>query len=337
VGQERDGQGARIRWEDALAMVRDTVKVEKHLYPHMAHRLYGGLWEVDLNSAHYGAQTPPYSSADIAAAYRRLHDVVKAEDPGGMVIGPCSSVIRPGWFEEIFKAGILNYVDGIETHAYAEGTYTPETDNLPGRIQRLNALVRRYHGGKTLPIYVTEAGQPGILGADVVCRSQAERMVRTCIILKGEGVRVFLPFYGIDYERSGYWGFLFNRDVDSPAGPWNTQRTSPKPMVNAVAECVDMLEGAAPRGRLRTTDRGVWAYAFQRGDAAITAVWAPGGRRTVELPVRSPSVDVVDMMGRSARAAANRNVLRLTVGEAPVYVLSPEYRHNATRKSHQES
>ena len=115
-----------------------------------------------------------------------------------------------------------------------------------------------------MPIYVTEAGQSGILGTDLDVRSQAERMVRTCIILKGEGVRVFLPFYGIDFDRLGFWGFLFNLDMDGPYGPWNTRRTSPKPMVSAVAVCVDMLEGTAPTGRVGIPDPAVWAYGFRR-------------------------------------------------------------------------
>ena len=316
------GKAPGFAWEDGLAMVRDTVKVEMHRYPHMAHRLYGGLWEVDLSNPLYGTQKPVYSPADITEAYRRIHEVVKAQDPNGMVIGPCSSVIRPDWFEDVLKAGVLDYLDGIETHAYPEGTYTPEADDLPGRVQALNALVRRYHGGKSLPIYVTEAGQTGILGSDQVCRSQAERMVRQCIILKGEGVRVFLPFYGIDYDRSGYWGFLFNLDVDSRSGPWSTQRTSPKPMVNAVAACVDMLEGAVPRGRVRMPDPGVWAYDFQRGGATITAVWAPDGKHLVSLPEKASSVELVDMMGSSQRVRTKNRALSLTVDEAPVYLVS---------------
>ncbi len=288
----------------------------------MGHRLYGGLWEVDLNFALYGPQKPPYTPTDIAEVYRRIREAVKAEDPGGMVIGPCSSVIRPDWFEDTFQAGVLKFVEGIETQAYGEGTYTPEADDLPGRIQRLNALVRQYHCGQTLPIYVTEAGQPGILGSDVVYRSQAERMVRTCIILKGEGVRVFLPFYGIDSDRSRYWGFLLNLDVDSPSGPWSTRRTSPKPMVNAFATCVDMLEGTTPRERLRTLEPGVWAYVFECEGATITALWAPDCSRLVELPAKGPSVEVVDMMGRATGVATKAGTVRVAAGEAPVYVVS---------------
>ena len=121
--------------------------------------------------------------------------------------------------------------------------------------------------------------------------------------------------------RTGYFGFLYNLDVDAPSGPWSTRRTSPKPLVNAVAACVDMLEGAKPVGRVGTLGPGVWAYEFQRGDTAITAVWAPAGEQPVALPVGSPSVEVVDMMGRPATVAAEAGAVHLIAREAPVYVV----------------
>ncbi len=308
-------------WADALANVRDVVRAEMHAYPHMAHRLYGGLWEADLNDPRFGKQKPPYGPTDIAEVYRRIREVVKAEDPRGLVIGPCSSVIRPDWFEAVFQAGVLKSLDGIETHAYAENTLSPEADDLPGRLHKLDALVRKYHGGRPLPIYITELGQPGLLGSDAAPHSQAERMARTCIILKGEGVRAFLPFYGIDYDRSGGWGFLYNLDIGAPAGPWETRRTTPKPMVNAVAACIDQLEGAEPLGRVRLSDPKVWAYAFRRGADVVTAVWSPTGPRPAAVPVRSRgAIDAVDMMGHPITIHPRSGVIRLTATAAPAYI-----------------
>jgi len=47
-----------------------------------------------------------------------------------------------------------------------------------------------------------------MLGSKIIHRTQAQFLARLAIILKGEGVRVFLPFYGIDYDRDGWWGFV---------------------------------------------------------------------------------------------------------------------------------
>ncbi len=271
-------------WDDYLAMVRDAVKVEKHRYPHMKPRIYGCAWEANLNMPPYNATLPPHTPEQLAELFRRSRAAIRAEDPTGLVIGPCPSVMDTAWFETMFKAGLLDHVDAIETHGYSEGAWDPEENDYPGKLARLRSLMLRY-GGKTLDVYCTELGQPGILGATIVHRSQAERMVRTSVILKGEGVRVFMPFYGIDFDRVGYWGFLFNLDVDAPEGPWAARRVTPKPMVTAMAACARMLEGTRPVRRLRSLGEGVWAYVFADRDRRITVAWTPGKPRMVRVPV----------------------------------------------------
>lgn len=307
-------------WDDYLAVVRDCVRVEKHLYPHMKPRLYGGAWEVNLNMPPYVSNPPEFTPKQVVELFRRTREVVKAEDPDGLVLGPCPSVLDLEWFERVFKAGVLDYCDGIETHGYLSGVYRPEENDFPGKLKRLNELLRKYKG-RTLPIYVTEAGMPGIVGAEIVHRSQAERMVRTAIILKGEGVRVYLPFYGIDYDRQGYWGFFFNLDVDPPAGPWHSKRVTPKPLVNAMAACVQALEGATPVKRITTLGDGIWAYQFSREGKTIVAVWTPGEPQTVSVPVGKAAVEVTDVMGHARKMAATGGKVRVEVSQAPLYLV----------------
>lgn len=312
---------AFANWDDYLTMVRDCVKLEKFLYPHMKPRIYGGAWELNLNMPPDLSQPPRFTPEEAVELFRRFRETVKSEDPDGIVIGPCPSVLNMAWVETLFKAGVLQYLDAIETHGYCEGVFSPEANDYPGKIARLNALVRQYNHGKALPIYCTEMGYPGTLGTEPIYRSQAERMARTAVILKGEGVRVLLPFYGIDYDEACF-GFLFNLDVDAPAGPWATKRVSPKPMVNAMATCVRLLEGAAPRGRIRTLGSDVWAYTFDRNGTTITALWTPGKARTVSLPVAgAQKVEVVDIMGHERRAPVARGTLRLPIDGAPAFVV----------------
>ena len=307
-------------WDDYLAMYRDSIRLEKHDYPHLRPRIYGGAWEINLNMPPYVSQHPDYTPADVAELFRRTRDTVKAADPDGIVIGPCPSILDIAWFESVFKAGVLDYLDGIEMHGYAEGVFTPEENDYPGRIARLNALVKQFKG-RTLPIYCTEAGQPGILGADIVYRSQAQRMTRLAIILKGEGVRVFLPFYGIDYDRSGGWGFCFNLEV--VGNPWGTKRITPKPMLNAIAVCAHLLEGAQPRTRIRSLGSDVWAYVFGRDHTTITAIWTTGVERTVEVAVGKRSfVEVVNIMGHSRREPVRSGAVRVAVDASPSYVIA---------------
>jgi hypothetical protein len=159
-----------------------------------------------------------------------------------------------------------------------------------------------------------------LLGSKIIYRSQAQFMTRLAIILKGEGVRVFLPFYGIDYDRDGWWGFCFNLQVDK--NPWSTQRISPKPTVNAIAVCAGLLEGAAPVRRIKSLGDGVWAYLFERDGKSILAIWNPGGAKRVLLPADGVgAVDIVDIMGRASRRRTHDGVLEFTVDESPQYVM----------------
>lgn len=307
-------------WDDAMAVVRDQTKVARHLYAGMKPRIYGGAWEVNLNMPPGSSQQPPFTPQDVVEVYRRVQSVVKAEDPGGIVIGPCANTLNPAWFEEIFRAGVLHYVDGIETHGYSDGAFTPEANDTPGKIARIRSLMRQI-GGRELPIYCTECGEVGMLGSRAVCRSQAERMVRASIIFKGEGLRAFLPFYGIDYNRDEGWGFCFNLEVDG--NPWGTHRISPKPVVNTMAVCALLLEGAKPAGRLRSLGKDVWAYRFVRDGTTITAVWTPGKPRTVTVPLGAArTVSAQDILGRPLKAHLVHGTTPVRISESPVYLLS---------------
>lgn len=308
-------------WDDAMALVRDQVRVNKHLYPHMKPRIYGGAWEVNLNMPPYISQQPEYKPEDVAELFRRVREAVKSEDPEALVAGPNPSTLDLPWYERIFKAGVLPFLDAIETHGYDDGVFTPEENDTARKLLKLDELVRKYNGGKPLPIYVTERG---VMGSGTSPREQAAIMTRSCIIAKGSGVRMFMPFYGIDYDLLGF-GFCFNREMDRPGGPWATQRISPKPMMNAIATCVRLLEGTRPGERIPGLGEGVWAYAFENDEQRITAVWTTGAPRTIAFPVAGPrEVQVVSMMGRTRTIQPRQGVADLEISIAPVYLIQPK-------------
>jgi hypothetical protein len=301
-------------------MVHDYVEVEKHLYPHLLPRIYGVAWEVNLNMPpnHMG---PLYTPADVVELHRRARQTIKAADPDSMVIGPCPSNLNSEWMESVFKAGLLQYVEGIESHGYADSGFMPEENDYPGKIAALNAMMRQYNHGKVLPIYITEAGIRGLLGSKIIYRQQAQFIARLAIILKGEGVRVFLPFYGIDYDRDGWWGFCFNLEVDAK-NPWMTRRISPKPAVTALAACAGVLEGAKPVRRVSGLGENVWAYAFQRPRDFVLAIWSTAASPQVSIPAGElKSLEVLDIEGHPVQVPIRAGQLTLNIDASPHYVL----------------
>lgn len=305
-------------WDDYLAMLRDAVRVERARYPHQRPRLYGGAWELNLNMPPYISQQPEFTPAQVVELFRRTREVIAAEDPDGLLLGPCPSVLDLTWFETVFRAGVLDYLDGIETHGYVESAYHPEENDFPGKLAGLRALMRQYSHGRELPIYITEAGYRGMLGAGHEYREQAKRLVRTAIICQGEGVQAFLAFFGIDYDHHDCFGFLFNKDVDG--NPWATRRCSPKPLVNAMAACSLALEGATPRGREAGLADDVWAYRFDRQGGAVRAVWTTGAPRPVRLAAEGEA-EVMDFLGHRRAVAVVDGSVELVVDDAPRYLL----------------
>jgi len=307
-------------WDDYLPMLHDSVEVEKHRYPHQHPRIYGVAWEINLNMPPYNLGTP-FTPAEVVELHRRARAAIKAADPDSLVIGPCPSNLNPQWMETIFAAGLLKHVDALECHGYADGGFAPEENDYPGKLAAIRESMRRHNDGQVLPIYITEAGIRGLLGSKIIHRTQAQFMTRLAIILKGEGIKVFLPFYGIDYDRDGWWGFCFNLEVDAKS-PWSTQRISPKPAVNALATVADVLEGAAPVRRVDGLGDNVWAYLFDRQGRSILAIWSSVGQKRVSLKGSSLGpVEVLDIIGHSSPVTVQNGALDLMVDGSPKYLL----------------
>jgi hypothetical protein len=309
-------------WTTFEAWFRDLVRSEKRLYRWMKTRIYEPAWEIDLNRPPDAFQKPPYAPEDVVELHRRCRNVVQQEDPGGIVIGPCPSTLDDEtlvWLEEVFKAGLAKTVDALSIHGYHAAP--PERAGLPEKIARLNQLTRRY-AGKVLPIYSTEIGYPDTVGSERDVLAQARYITRLSIILKGEGLKVFLPFYGIDYD-SYHFGFCFNREMDHPWGPWSTKKISPKPAVPALAQAARILEGARPVKRMALPAGEDWGYQFDDAGRSIFVLWTIGPAKTLKVPVgQASAVEVQNMMGRSERLATPGGIAEISVDGSPRYILA---------------
>jgi hypothetical protein len=304
-------------WADWLAFVRDSVRVHVLRYPHMKPRVYDLAWEPDLQMG-YGNQVPTMTPQDMVELYARTVPVIRAEDPDALIMGPCPSgeVKDATWYRELFEAGLIKYLDAISLHPYHSPP--PETADLPGKLQAIREVVREY-AGRDLPIYATEYGYRTARGSDCLYREHAQWLARANCILKGEGVRIALPFFGYDYPGDGSFGICFNLD---PKLNWGPKRIAPKPAVPALAAQVAALNRARPVGRMDVFGPGICAYAFEKGRATVIAIWSPEGDRVLPLPnVRAEDVVLMDIMGRERRPEPGRGPVEIRVGPDILYVI----------------
>lgn len=312
-------------WAPYAAYVRDTIRVNKALWPSMNPRLYCAAWEINLDAPDKRLRGYAYMPKDVVELHRRMRELINEEDPGALLLGPsCSSPIKHlEWNEPVFKAGILKWVDGYLCHAYHSGP--PETAGVVEKFAALRQMMRRFNEGKVLDIYVNEAGYGSVFGTQSLHRQQADWLVRFSLILKGEGCKAYYPFYPIDFSPSGVglFGFNFNLDKEVESGKhFLARRTSPKPVYPALAACAELTEGSLPVGRLQVLQNGTWGYVFEKDGKPIVAVWQVDRPMALDLPAGAvETVQVFDLMGNGAEHSVSNGLVHLTVSSSPQYIL----------------
>ncbi|MFZ2655190.1 MAG: sugar-binding protein [Victivallales bacterium] len=309
-----------FQWSDFEAYFRDEIKVTKHNWPHQKTRLYDVTWEINLNSPEILIHKPVYLPADVVDIYRRAHPVLQQEDPGARLLGPCvSSLGGYKWLEELFRIGLVKYIDGFNFHGYHAPP--PEKSKVPEEIRKLRQLIRKYNDGKELDMYCSELGYRSLYGPADRNKEHAQWHVRVAIMLKGEGVKVYCPFYGYDYiDNKNTFGLTYNLHPDWKFGP---NAVMPKAAVPGLAVCIDQIEGMAPLSDLPWFGSDIYGYFFRNGKEITLAVWSVDNPQRIRLPVGNPSspMEIVDMMGGRTVAEVKNGNMVIELTQSPVYLL----------------
>ncbi len=303
-------------WEDYLPYVRDSVRYHKNSYPHMKHRVYEPCWEISHNRHPFG-QKPYFTPAEVVELHKQTAAAIKSVDPDALVVGP-TSYPEEDWFESLFKAGLLDYLDGVSLHFYCAPP--PEGANLTERLAAMRALMRKY-AKRELPIYNTEAGYQSLVGSSHRVQDHARWNVRHAIIFKGEGVRTHLAFFFFDFSfapnSNDTWGFCFN----SSPGVVHPKEAFPKPTVPALAVCSHMLLDSTPVQHLRWWGKDIWGYVFENNSQPVLVLWEPYAKRHINVPVGDVrDIILTNIMGHQSKVKPNRGVIDLEISPDPIYI-----------------
>ncbi len=239
---------------------------------------------------------------------------VKAVDPDLPVIGPAVANLNTDWLENTFRLGALDYLDGIVLHPYS---YPVGAEALDETLTRVDALVREYNDGESIPLWITEHGWPtGTNARAVPEQTQAANIAKSAVITAMHDVERYYVYDlvndGIDADDTeNNFGLLHNpRD---PLGAF-----TPKPAFASYSTAADVLAGAQFVAR-DTSVADLWNLAFTTPSGPVTALWSTWARSiAVEL---TGDVTLVDMYGgeRSIAAGAGTSIV-LDLREGPVYV-----------------
>jgi hypothetical protein len=234
----------------------------------------------------------------LRAAYQEL----KRARPELIVVGGGTAGVPLPYWEKLLAAGALDSMDALSVHPYR---YHDAPEGLETDIGELVALVKKYNGGRTKPVWVTEIGwnvhaPTGAGDLTVDDRVQAEFMVRAYALLLSAGVERVYWYLFRDYNEMVMG--LVRAGTDS----------SPKLGFTAMATLTQQLKHATFVARDDTPPE-IYSLRFKRPSGeSVRVMWSTQPRSVVV----AGATGVTDIQGRSLGTRAE-----LQLGEAPLYVV----------------
>ena len=321
--------GDRPRSPDAIeGFCRYAEFVVRHFGRHV--RMYEIWNEWDIGIGLPKRYDKGGSAEDYARLLKAVYPRIKAVDPGVTVIaGACTSgAVKKGWLEEIVKLGALESCDAISIHSYNYSDKFPERgpEACSAWMTGVQEMLRKHHGGKDVPFYVTEMGWPTHVtkhGTDP--ELSASYLARLYLLARTSPS--FKGLWWYDFQDDG-WNPEYNEDNFGLVRPDLT----PKPGYHVMKDISPTVTYGQYAGRLSTSDENLWVLQFKTGREDTWALWSADDRdRQVVLQTESPGKPVMirqagqgscvtqwgqrDWAARGAELVPNR--LSVVVGHRP--------------------
>jgi hypothetical protein len=337
-------------YQNYVALVgEESARLHSEYIPNQHKNYYQVTWETNPG--------PPTewmgTDSQMVELYQAAHAGAHSTDPDAMVMGPAaSSVLRCiAWIEQMAPYGWANYVDAVSCHGYytvaSSSSKPPEPYGLPGQIRQLRAAMAAAHVKAGTKLFMTETGISYPMGSvyasnyptNQVLVEHAEAVVRTHLIMLGEGVDTTFPFYAADYTHEVGFGMYFN--LSMPVHDVASTSIAPKPATMAIAAATRLVDGSRSLGALTNMPTDGYGYAFRLAGSthAMMAVWAHNSSFNasepysvqVDAPGTSGKTMMFDSMGNPQSVNYTNGMVTVTLGEMPLYVLSS---HVAAASSH---
>jgi hypothetical protein len=331
----------------AALVGKESARIHTSYIPNQHKNYYQVTWEPDPGPSTEWKGT----DAQFIELYKSVWEGVHSTDPDAAVMGPTTQSINgcASWLERLIPEGWGKYLDAVSCHGYyivgASSALPPEAGNLPSKVAALRATMTKLMPAGT-KLFVTETGIGYPMGSHysatfptaAVLTEHAEAVVRTHLIMLGEGVDTSFVFYSADFMQHCGFGVYFNLDaaVDVASG-----HIAPKPTAMAVAAATRLIDGSRSLGALTNMPAGGYGYSFLLANSkqVMTALWAHNTTfnaiESYQLQVAptgtSGTVLMFDTMGNASNVAYSNGLLKVTLGEMPTYVLSADV---ADTKSH---
>jgi hypothetical protein len=323
----------------AALVGKESARIRSQYIPKQQKNYYQVTWEPDPGPLTQWMGT----DAEFVSLYQAVWNGVHSTDPNAAVMGPTTIglVTCADWLSRLAPLGFTKYLDAVACHGYytiaASSALPPEPAGLQGQIQGLRKTMTSLLPAGT-KLFVTETGIAYPEGSKYsatyptteVLTQHAEAVVRTHLIMLGEGVDTSFLFYSADFAQDVGFGMYFNLDMANDN--FNSPDIGPKPAAMAVAAATRLVDGSRSLGAFTSMPAGGYGYSFLLADKShvMTALWAHNSsfdasmsyQLRLDSPGTSGTAVLFDTMGNPKNVQYTNGVLQVTISEMPIYVLS---------------
>ncbi|MGQ9771616.1 MAG: cellulase family glycosylhydrolase [Thermogutta sp.] len=282
----------------------------------------GILWEM-YNEPNIHFWKPKPNVEDYIKLASAVGKAIREEAPGEIYIGPATSQIDMKFLEACFRAGLLEYWDGVSVHPYRQSP--PETA-LP-EYQKLAELIAKYApAGKTIPIISGEWGYSAAWRNYDEAR-QGKYLPRQWLINIAAGIPISIWY---DWHDDGPDPKEPEHHFGMVAYPYHEGRDpvyDPKPAFVAAQTLSTVLAGYRFAGRLPVKAEkadSCHALAFEKNGKHAVAVWSQedGQSATIQLDLPTGRYRLIDYLGKDQGLREVTSVpTALEINDTPLYLI----------------
>ena len=300
------------------------------------------VWEI-WNEPNHQATWNCLNNCNRAARYAALlqgaYAAVKSVDPDARVLIGGLYVHDTGnegmaFLNQVVAAsgGGINF-DGLSIHTYMPDR-VPESmrpdsvvQNFQYRLNMVNDWITA-HGGRPAEIWVTEDGRSTCAGCPYPWSEdqQASFLTRMYGISAASPRVVQFDWFQFEDKFNTpadlYGGMSIVRDNYTTKPGYSAYQTAQRMLDGATytGPGPQMIPGANPQ-QPDTSDYIAFDYRFLRAGQPLHMLWRVNDQVTINYPVETAQVDVVDRDGGTTRMTATGGTIPLTISPRPIYVV----------------
>ena len=308
-GQEKKGVASPQHPESIAAFARWAAAAAKHFQGRHV------VWEI-WNEPNISFWKPAPDVNQYTALALPTMKAIRAANPQATIFAPAASEFPWPFLESFFKAGALEYLDGVSVHPYRPAKQPPET--VEKDYQKLGGLIARYTPPTRREPVAIISGEWGYAThvKGVSLETQACFIVRQQLANLMCGVPISIWY---DWKNDG----IDPNEKEHNFGTVSPNLT-PKPAYFAIKTLTRELAGFAIRNRLPAggTNDFVLVLTNAVGGTKLAA-WTLGAPHAITLPLPAAAakeISVVDGGGQAGAIEIKDSRVALSISGMPRYV-----------------